>query len=66
MWVVEVAETVVIIGTQSRKELSIAGLSFATGHCFAGLSWPLKPSFLTDATINQYDVGEGLSLKSKV
>ncbi len=66
MWAVKVAETVVIIGTQSYKEISIAGSLFGTGHCFAGLSfvWPLKTSFLMDAITNQY-VEEGLSLKSK-
>ncbi len=63
---VEVAETVEIIGMQSCKEFSIAGSSFGTGRCFAGLSfvWSLESSFLTDATTNQY-VEEGLSLKSK-
>ncbi len=70
MWVnlvVKVAETFGIIGMQSCKEISIAGLSFGTGRCFAGLSfvWPLKSSLLTDATTNQF-VEEGLSPKNEV
>jgi hypothetical protein len=46
------------------KELSIAGLSFGTGHCFAGLSivGPFENSFVTDATTN-LNVEEDLSLK---
>jgi hypothetical protein len=63
---VEVAETVEIIGTQSCKEISIAGSSFGTGRCFAGLSivWPFENSFVTDATTN-LNVEEDLSLKDK-
>ena len=66
MWAVKVAETIVIIGMQSCKEISIAGSLFGIEHCFAGLSFvsPLKSSFLMDATTKQY-VKEGLPLKSK-
>jgi hypothetical protein len=53
-----------IIGTWSCKENSIAGSSFGTGRCFAGLSFvgPFENSFVTDAT-TILNVAEDLSLK---
>jgi hypothetical protein len=56
----------IIIGTWSCKELSIAGLSFRTGRCFAGLSivGPFENSFVMDATTN-LNMEEDLSLKDK-
>ncbi len=56
----------IILGMWSCKELSIAGLWFRTGRCFAGLSivGPFENSFVTDATTN-LNVEENLSLKDK-
>jgi hypothetical protein len=55
-----------VIGTWSYKYLSIAGSSFETGCCFAGLSFvgPFKNLFVTDTTTNM-NVEEDLSLKDK-
>ena len=55
-----------VIGTWSYKELSIAGSSFETGRCFAGLSFvgPFENLFVTDTTTN-LNVAEDLSLKDK-
>ncbi len=56
----------IIIGMWGCKELSMAGSSFGTGRCIAGLSIvaPLENSFVTDAATN-LNVEEDLSLKDK-